>query len=238
MKNESQEQESQWHEVTSLSQKSTTRHSHQIKKSEKAHVRKSLDARNTHSSNISGRTFNTPVLHILERYFRARCLTCDFHVSSDHFPAIDTAKKNLSMSSSHVSSSSATGSASGDKKTAGSHSIISSLKRLVSDVGNNNGVGNAASTISSSSECREELDGVERGEGAPLSHLTASRAKAPRRRPPSSQHLRHHAAGINASQTFSNVPSTLLVLYIYIYRVAANNVLFSATWAEILILVP
>jgi len=90
-------------------------------------------------------------------------------------------------------------------------------------VGNNNGVGNVASTISSSSECREELDGVERGEGAPLSHLTASRAKAPRRRPPSSQHLRHHAAGsasINASQTFSNVSSTLLVLY----RVVENNV--------------
>lgn len=54
-KNESQEQESQWHEITSLSAKSTARHSHQIKKVEKAHVRKSLDTRNVHSSNISGK---------------------------------------------------------------------------------------------------------------------------------------------------------------------------------------
>jgi len=55
MKNESQEQESQWHETT-LSAKSSIRqrHSHQVKKVEKAHVRKSLDTRNIHSSNISG----------------------------------------------------------------------------------------------------------------------------------------------------------------------------------------
>ncbi|XP_050450133.1 SH3 domain-containing kinase-binding protein 1-like isoform X3 [Cataglyphis hispanica] len=164
MKNESLEP--QWHEITSLSAKSSARHSHQVKKIEKAHVRKSLDTRNVHSSNIS-----------------------------DHFPAIDTTtKKNLSISSStSVSTSSslaATGSGGSDKKATGSHSIISSLKRFVSDVGNNNGIGN---TTSATSECREELDGVERGEGAPLSHLTASRAKAPRRRPPSSQHLRHHA---------------------------------------------
>lgn len=138
-----------------------------------------------------------------------------FRAPSDHFPVIDTAKKNLSTSSS-TSSVTATGSGGGDKKTATSHSIISSLKRLVSDVGNNNGIGN---TTSASSECREELDGVERGEGTPLSHLTASRAKAPRRRPPSSQHLRHHAAGStgnNASPTvppgsFSSVPNTLSV---------------------------
>lgn len=185
-KNEPQEQESQWHEATSVSVKSSIRHSHQLKKAEKAHVRKSVDTRNSHSSNIS-----------------------------DHFPAIDTAKKSVSTLSSHASASSsaAAGSGGGDKKAAGSHSIISSLKRLVSDVGNNNGVGNAPNTASSSSsECREELDGVERGEGAPLSHLTASRAKAPRRRPPSSQHLRHHAAGstgISTSPTFPNIPSTL-----------------------------
>lgn len=54
-KNETQEQESQWHEITSLSGKSSVRHSHQVKKSEKAHVRKSLDTRNVHSSNISGK---------------------------------------------------------------------------------------------------------------------------------------------------------------------------------------
>ncbi|KAM0735364.1 SH3 domain-containing kinase-binding protein 1 [Formica fusca] len=185
VKNESQEQESQWHEITLLSAKSSARHSHQVKKMEKAHVRKSLDTRNAHSSNIS-----------------------------DHFPAIDTTtKKSLSTSSStSVSTSSsltATGSGGGDKKAAGSHSIISSLKRFVSDVGNN-GIGN---TTSATSECREELDGVERGEGAPLSHLTASRAKAPRRRPPSSQHLRHHAAGsisVNAVLTLPSVPSTFL----------------------------
>ncbi|XP_011049336.1 PREDICTED: SH3 domain-containing kinase-binding protein 1 isoform X3 [Acromyrmex echinatior] len=155
-KNESQEQESQWHETTSLSAKSSIRHSHQVKKVEKAHIRKSLDIRNIHSSNIS-----------------------------------------------------ATGSGSGDKKAAGSHSIISSLKRLVSDVGNNNGISNTTSTAS---ECREELDGVERGEGTPLAHLTASRAKAPRRRPPSSQHLRHHAAGasISASSTLPTVSSTIM----------------------------
>lgn len=174
-KNESQEQESQWHEITSLSAKSTARHSHQIKKVEKAHVRKSLDTRNVHSSNIS-----------------------------DHFPAIDTTSKKSLLPVM------ATGSGGGDKKAAGSHSIISSLKRFVSDVGNNNGIGNTTSTTS---ECREELDGVERGEGAPLSHLTASRAKAPRRRPPSSQHLRYHAAGstsVSASSTLPSVPSTLL----------------------------
>ncbi|KAG5339647.1 RAB8A protein, partial [Acromyrmex charruanus] len=179
-KNESQEQESQWHETTSLSAKSSIRH--QVKKVEKAHIRKSLDTRNIHSSNIS-----------------------------DHFPTIDTAKKGLSTLSSTLTSSSsltATGSGSGDKKAAGSHSIISSLKRLVSDVGNNNGISNTTSTAS---ECREELDGVERGEGTPLAHLTASRAKAPRRRPPSSQHLRHHAAGasISASST-PTVSSTIM----------------------------
>lgn len=178
IKNESQEQESQWHETTS-SVKSNIRHSHQVKKVEKAHVRKSLDTRNVHSSNIS-----------------------------DHFPAIDTAKKGLSTLSTSTSSSlTSTGSGSGDKKAVGGHSIISSLKRFVSDVGNNNGI----STTSVASECREELDGVERGEGTPLSHLTASRAKAPRRRPPSSQHLRHHAAGSNTSaNTLPSVPNTFL----------------------------
>ena len=135
----------------------------------------------------------------------------------DHFPTIDTAKKGLSTLSSTLTSSSSSssltatgsGSGSGDKK-AGSHSIISSLKRLVSDVGNNNGISNTTSTAS---ECREELDGVERGEGTPLAHLTASRAKAPRRRPPSSQHLRHHAAGasISASSTLPTVSSTIMV---------------------------
>lgn len=175
-----QEQDSQWHETTSLSAKSSVRHSHQVKKVEKAHIRKSLDTKNVHSSNIS-----------------------------DHFPTIDTAKKGLSTLSSTSTSSSLTsiGSGSGDKKAAGGHSIILSLKRFVSDVGNNNGIN---STTSAASECREELDGVERGEGTPLSHLTASRAKAPRRRPPSSQHLRHHAAGSNTGGSLSPPTSTFL----------------------------
>ncbi|XP_032670452.1 uncharacterized protein LOC116843802 [Odontomachus brunneus] len=179
-KNEHQESD-QWHDSTSVSTKLSIRHSHQVKKSEKAHVRKSLDSRNVHPSNIS-----------------------------DHFPVIDSTKKALSTSSSSISTSSTvagTGTAGGDKKAVSGHSIISSLKRLVSDVGNNNGIGNTSAALG------EELDGVERGEGAPLSHLTASRAKAPRRRPPSSQHLRHHAAGsgsVNAVLTLPAVPSTTL----------------------------
>ncbi|XP_076172801.1 uncharacterized protein LOC143149368 isoform X2 [Ptiloglossa arizonensis] len=51
----------------------------------------------------------------------------------------------------------------------------------------------------------EELDGVERGEGTPLSHLTASRAKAPRRRPPSSRRL-HHATGPTITTTTTTIP--------------------------------
>ncbi|XP_072760265.1 uncharacterized protein [Anoplolepis gracilipes] len=167
-KNESQEQESEWHK-TSVSAKSSARHSYQVKKIEKAHIRKSLDTRNVHSSNISDTT---------------------------------TKKRLSTLSMLPPMSLTATGSGGSDKKAAGSHSIISSLKRFVSDVGNNNGVDNTTSTTS---ECREELDGVERGEGAPLSHLTASRAKAPRRRPPSSQHLRHHAAG-STSVSASTLP--------------------------------
>ncbi|XP_033334865.1 uncharacterized protein LOC117225422 isoform X3 [Megalopta genalis] len=57
------------------------------------------------------------------------------------------------------------------------------------DVETNSGNGSTNTSLG------EELDGVERGEGAPLLHLTASRAKAPRRRPPSSQRLLRRAAG-------------------------------------------
>ncbi|XP_043479602.1 SH3 domain-containing kinase-binding protein 1-like [Leptopilina heterotoma] len=90
------------------------------------------------------------------------------------------------------------GSGSSDKK-----SILSSLKRLVGDNGssssNNNSNNNGNGSVSMGLE--EELDGVERGEGLPLSHLTASRAKAPRRRPPTTQHLRHTAASSATSLT-------------------------------------
>lgn len=208
IKSESQEQESPWHETTP-SAKLNIRHSHQVKKVEKAHVRKSLDTRNAHSSNISGKTWPFRIGTI----FLFHVGVTQLRILLDHFPAIDTAKKGLSTLSSTSASSSLTssGSGSGDKKAVGGHSIISSLKRFVSDVGNNNGIG---STTSAASECREELDGVERGEGTPLSHLTASRAKAPRRRPPSSQHLRHHAAGSNtsASNPLPSFPIALLVL--------------------------
>ncbi|XP_078045979.1 uncharacterized protein LOC144474702 isoform X2 [Augochlora pura] len=94
----------------------------------------------------------------------------------------ETTKKVISRRKSREESS-------GDIKTIGEHSIISNLKRLVGDVETNSGNGNTNTSLG------EELDGVERGEGAPLLHLTASRAKAPRRRPPSSQRLLRRAAG-------------------------------------------
>lgn len=99
------------------------------------------------------------------------------------------------------------GSGSGDKKS-GNHSILSSLKRLVGDSGSNNGNGSVNMGL------EEELDGVERGEGLPLSHLTASRAKAPRRRPPTTQHLRHTAASSTTSVVSSNSANFLTVFKI------------------------
>ncbi|CAK9829587.1 SH3 domain-containing kinase-binding protein 1 [Anthophora retusa] len=138
------------------SMKTVTKHPHQIKKNEKVHTRKSLDA----------------------------VLTTD------------TTRKTISVrGSSTPSTTPGVGGNSGDRKSIGSHPIISNLKRLVGDAGTNNGNGNTNVALG------EELDGVERGEGAPLSHLTASRAKAPRRRPPSSRRLRRHTAGPVAPTT-------------------------------------
>ncbi|KAL2721558.1 SH3 domain-containing kinase-binding protein 1-like isoform X2 [Vespula maculifrons] len=172
-KNDHQEQE-QWHETSQVT-KSVTKHAHQLKKSEKAHARKSLDPKNIHT---------------------------------DHFNTMETTKKMISTSSSSVSSTSplssvggggaSSGGGNGEKKTMGNHSLISNLKHFVSDTGSNNGNGNPSVALG------EELDGVERGEGAPLSHLTASRAKAPRRRLPSSQHLRHHATGTTTTAGLLN----------------------------------
>ncbi|XP_076545838.1 uncharacterized protein LOC117606762 isoform X3 [Osmia lignaria lignaria] len=68
------------------------------------------------------------------------------------------------------------------------------------DVGTNNGNENTNISLG------EELDVVERIEGAPLSHLTASRAKAPRRRPPSSQRLRRYTAGPTITTTTTPTP--------------------------------
>ncbi|XP_053975351.1 SH3 domain-containing kinase-binding protein 1-like [Hylaeus volcanicus] len=137
--------------------KSLTKHTDRVKKSKKAHVRKSLDIRNVNS---------------------------------------ETTKKTISTNSPSVTTSTSpgVGGSSGDRKSGG-HLIISNLKRLVRDVGTNNDNGSTNTALG------EELDGVERGEGAPLSHLTASRAKAPRRRPPSSRHLRHHATGSTITTT-------------------------------------
>lgn len=82
MKNEHPEQE-QWHESTSVSTKSSIRHSHPIKKSEKAHVRKSLDSRNVHPSNISGKASDLSYSKVFKeqperpvRWMRAKSKFC------------------------------------------------------------------------------------------------------------------------------------------------------------------
>ncbi|XP_015600862.1 SH3 domain-containing kinase-binding protein 1 isoform X2 [Cephus cinctus] len=152
-----QDQDSR-HDSSHGSTKSNSKHSLVGKRSEKAHVRKSLDARNSHSE--------------------------------------ATKKATSTSSSSSLSSLSGMMSivigANGDKKCVSNRPLLSTLKRFVGDGSSNAGLG-------------EELDGVERGEGAPLSHLTASRAKAPRRRPPSTQHLRHHTTGSSVTTTSTSV---------------------------------
>ena len=97
-----------------------------------------------------------------------------------------------------------------EKKT--TNAIISSLKRFVTD-------NTSASTTNNGNESAgaglgEELDEVERGEGAPLSHLTASRAKAPRRRLPSTQHLRHHNVTTTAPSGTNNTIMVCFKVYI------------------------
>ncbi|KAK0091491.1 hypothetical protein PV326_003161, partial [Microctonus aethiopoides] len=56
----------------------------------------------------------------------------------------------------------------------------------------------------------EELDGVEREEDTPLLHLTASRAKAPRRRLPSSHHVRNHGGNMTTVDTIETQSPILL----------------------------
>lgn len=121
-------------------------------------------------------------------YFTINCRNFYAFIIDSTKKAISTATPSTTMTSPGV------GGSSGERKNIG-HSITSNLKRLVGDVGTNNGNGNTNTALG------EELDGVERGEGAPLSHLTASRAKAPHRRPPSSQRLRRHAAGSTSTTT-------------------------------------
>ncbi|XP_058796533.1 CD2-associated protein-like isoform X2 [Phymastichus coffea] len=110
---------------------------------------------------------------------------------------IDNTVKKITMSSSATSLSANTG----DKKP--TNALISSFKRFMSDSGNsainNNGNGNAGTALG------EELDEVERGEGAPLSHLTASRAKAPRRRLPSTHALKQQNSTGGSSPTNNNM---------------------------------
>lgn len=144
---------------------------------------------------------------------------------------METTKKMISTSSSSVSSTSplssvggggaSSGGGNGEKKTMGNHSLISNLKHFVSDTGSNNGNGNPSVALG------EELDGVERGEGAPLSHLTASRAKAPRRRLPSSQHLRHHATGTTTTAGLLNTTiNAITVFNTYLYSIFTLPVSF------------
>lgn len=113
---------------------------------------------------------------------------------------------STSASSSTSSTSPGIGESNEDRKTI-SYSIISSLKRFLGDVGTNNGNENTNISLG------EELDVVERIEGAPLSHLTASRAKAPRRRPPSSQRLRRYTAGPTITTTTTPTPVSALNTY-------------------------
>ncbi|XP_012283228.1 SH3 domain-containing kinase-binding protein 1 [Orussus abietinus] len=154
-------------EQSQATSKSSTKPSHGTKKSEKAHIRKSLNSRNIHTES----------------------------------------SKKSSLSSSVSSSSTLIGivGGSGDKKISGNHSLMSSLKRIVGEEGSNNDNGATTTGLD------EELDGVERGEGTPLSHLTASRAKAPRRRLPSTQHLRQtsiSAAPLPPNSSAANVTTT------------------------------
>ncbi|XP_020711959.2 SH3 domain-containing kinase-binding protein 1 isoform X2 [Athalia rosae] len=111
-----------------------------------------------------------------------------------------------SSSSSSVSGLTGIGGGSGDKKPNGSQLLMTSLKRLVGGGGNSSNGSGASSSVSGSVGIDDELDGVQRGEGAPLSHPTASRARLPRRRPPTSQHLRHHNV-VNNNPT----PTTLQI---------------------------
>ncbi|XP_046617175.1 SH3 domain-containing kinase-binding protein 1-like isoform X2 [Neodiprion virginianus] len=117
----------------------------------------------------------------------------------------ETTRKSSVSTSSSSSSTSGMVAMSGDKKPNGSQLLMTSLKRLVGGGGNSNGNSSNGSSGTSnlpagSVSIDDELDGVQRGEGLPLSHPTASRARLPRRRLPSSQHLRHQNT-VNSSTT-------------------------------------
>lgn len=96
---------------------------------------------------------------------------------------------------------------SGEKKSIGNHTPI--VKRLT-DKSSSIATDNNAEDVSGHVEINEELDGVEREEDAPLLHLTALRAKAPRRRLPSSHHVRNQTGHI-PTITNSAMTSSLLV---------------------------
>ncbi|XP_015113136.1 CD2-associated protein [Diachasma alloeum] len=124
--------------------------------------------------------------------------------SLDSRGANESSKKVASSATSTLMSSSSTSMSStqminsvttNDKKSM----ILTNLKRMVEKPGDNN----VESVEGCESGLGEELDGVERGEGAPLSHLTASRAKAPRRRLPSSQHFRNQGGNMTGGLTSS-----------------------------------
>ncbi|XP_011307510.1 SH3 domain-containing kinase-binding protein 1 [Fopius arisanus] len=107
----------------------------------------------------------------------------------------------MSSSSSSMSSTQTNSVTTSDKKSM----IMSSLKRMVEKPSDSN----VESAESSEGGLGEELDGVERGEGAPLSHLTASRARAPRRRLPSSQHFRNQGGNFTGAVITPPGPTVL-----------------------------
>lgn len=156
---------------------------------EKAHARKSLDSRLVHTGEKNNYLRNNN-----QKFMKINKLT-DLFVSAE----TSLSKTSTSSASSTISSSTSqtAPTTSADKKPViGNHSIISSVKRLVGDGNSADGNDRADTGLG------EELDGVERGEGAPLSHLTASRAKAPRRRLPSTQLLRNQTSTVSEYNYF------------------------------------
>ncbi|KAJ8664336.1 hypothetical protein QAD02_005998 [Eretmocerus hayati] len=103
--------------------------------------------------------------------------------------SLDSRNLRPEVTAKKITSPSSNTPVSGSLEKKSTNNLISSLKRLVGESSGNGSTSNGNGNITGA--LGEELDEVERGEGAPLSHLTASRAKAPRRRLPSTQHLRH-----------------------------------------------
>lgn len=170
--------------------KSSIRHSVTTKRTEKAHARRSLDVHNVPPQpSISSKTRDSNLPTDSRRPPSAA-------IHEQSTTVLDGSRKSSISTSSSSSSTSGLMPITGDKKSNGSQ-IMTSLKRLVGGGGNSNGNIPSGNTLG----IDDELDGVQRGEGAPLSHPTASRARLPRRRLPSSQHLRHQNNSVNNATT-------------------------------------